>query len=209
MMMLVQGSGSVQSMPVQDAQELQISALVEQQMQSVKRLVQMEGDLVAMRKQIASATGTEAADLQRNIRIAEGIVAGEKAKIADLKARISEVQSNAPSMPMIAMPPEPPRFMHDTSMFGLSKDEFVGIMIGFVTLPIVGAVTWRLLRRGPARKTNELPLQDDRLARLEQAVEAVAIEVERIGESQRFQAKLMTEKPQSRKEPVPRVITPV
>src|SRR4051812_35083042 len=108
MMTLVQGSGSVQSMPVQDAQELQISALVEQQMQSVKRLVQMEGDLVAMRKQIASATGTEAAELQRNIRVAEGIVAGEKAKIADLKARIAEVQSNAPSMPMIAMPPEPP-----------------------------------------------------------------------------------------------------
>lgn len=34
---------------------------------------------------------------------------------------------------------------------------------------------------------------DDRLARVEQAVEAVAVEIERIGESQRFLTKVLTE----------------
>ena len=207
MTMSLQGTGGVPLVPPQDAQSMQLSALVEQQMQSVKRLVQLEGDLVSYRKQLASATGEEATQLQRAIRIAEGTLEGEKAKIAELKARIAEVQSNAPSMPMIAMPPEPPRFIHDSSMFGLSQDEFMGIFAGIVSFPLVAAISWRLLRRKSAPAA--VPLQDDRLARLEQAVEAVAIEVERIGESQRFQAKLMTEKPQSRKEPVPRVITPV
>ncbi|MEO6526481.1 MAG: hypothetical protein ABIP93_07645 [Gemmatimonadaceae bacterium] len=39
-----------------------------------------------------------------------------------------------------------------------------------------------------------IPEQDDRLARLEQAVEAIAIEVERISEGQRFTTKLLTER---------------
>ncbi|CAN5519807.1 hypothetical protein BH09GEM1_BH09GEM1_24970 [soil metagenome] len=36
---------------------------------------------------------------------------------------------------------------------------------------------------------------DPQFARLEQAVEAVAIEVKRIGEAQRFSAKLLAERP--------------
>ena len=37
---------------------------------------------------------------------------------------------------------------------------------------------------------------DDRLARVEQAVESIAIEVERIGEGQRFVTKLMNDRAQ-------------
>jgi hypothetical protein len=37
-------------------------------------------------------------------------------------------------------------------------------------------------------------VHDDRLARLEQAVEAIAIEVERISEGQRFTTKLLSER---------------
>ena len=39
----------------------------------------------------------------------------------------------------------------------------------------------------------QLP-SDDRLARLEQAIDTIAIEVERIAEAQRFSAKLMNER---------------
>ena len=38
------------------------------------------------------------------------------------------------------------------------------------------------------------PIDDGRFARLEQAVDAIAIEVERIAEAQRFSAKLMNER---------------
>jgi hypothetical protein len=38
------------------------------------------------------------------------------------------------------------------------------------------------------------PEHDDRLARLEQAVDTIAIEIERIAEAQRFSAKLMNER---------------
>ncbi len=46
-------------------------------------------------------------------------------------------------------------------------------------------------RREPPRS---LPLEDDRLKRLEQAVDAIAVEVERISEAQRFTTKLLSER---------------
>jgi hypothetical protein len=39
------------------------------------------------------------------------------------------------------------------------------------------------------------PAQDDRLEHLQQSVDAIAVEVERIAEAQRFSAKLLAERP--------------
>ena len=44
------------------------------------------------------------------------------------------------------------------------------------------------------RAPEDRSLLDARLARVEQAVDAVAVEVERIGESQRFLTKVLTDK---------------
>jgi hypothetical protein len=62
------------------------------------------------------------------------------------------------------------------------------IMLGF-------NVATRLVRR----VSSQLPaprFDDQRLARLEQAVDAIAIEVERVSESQRFISKLLGERSQ-------------
>jgi hypothetical protein len=51
------------------------------------------------------------------------------------------------------------------------------------------------------RKDAQIPAthyDDDRLARIEQAVDAIAIEVERIAESQRFLTRLQTERTDDR-----------
>jgi hypothetical protein len=89
----------------------------------------------------------------------------------------------------------------------MNKDEMAFVFVLVITIPIVVAVTRRLWRRAPVR---QVPVVDDeRFARLEQAVEAVAIEVERIGESQRFQARLAAEKQPVRESIVSRVKTPV
>ena len=60
-------------------------------------------------------------------------------------------------------------------------------------LPIVRAFTKRF-ERGPAPPNVPPPDVVARLQRIEQAVESVAIEVERIAEAQRFSAKLLAEK---------------
>jgi hypothetical protein len=51
------------------------------------------------------------------------------------------------------------------------------------------------------------PLADARLARLEQAVDAIALEVERISETQRFTTKLLNEAVRTMPRPAPEDIT--
>ena len=64
-----------------------------------------------------------------------------------------------------------------------------------VGLALLGAyVVWRLAPR--ARRQDLLRAQeaDERLERLQQSVDAIALEVERIGEAQRFAEKLRAER---------------
>ena len=60
----------------------------------------------------------------------------------------------------------------------------------------------REVRRAPG-----VVVDEDRMARLEQAVEAIALEVERISEGQRFTTRLLAERAQH--EPAVRPATPV
>lgn len=69
-----------------------------------------------------------------------------------------------------------------------------GLFIALVLFPLSVAFAMRLLRRG---KTAMLSLPQemlDRFTRLDHAVDAMAVEVERIGESQRFVTRLMSER---------------
>lgn len=66
-----------------------------------------------------------------------------------------------------------------------------------VTVKVIANAAVR--HREQDRKIAELgapSISDDRLARLESAVEAIAIEVERISEGQRFTTRLLTEQKQ-------------
>ena len=63
-----------------------------------------------------------------------------------------------------------------------------------VVLSLVGAAAvWRLGRRGANVDTTSAALADARLEQIQQSVDAIALEVERIGEAQRFHTKLQSE----------------
>jgi hypothetical protein len=68
-----------------------------------------------------------------------------------------------------------------------------GIFMFIVLLPLSIALARRIWRRSAAVVTAFPRELADRLARMEQAVEATAVEVERIGEGQRFLTRLFTE----------------
>jgi hypothetical protein len=55
-------------------------------------------------------------------------------------------------------------------------------------------------RRSSAIADETVARLDDRIARLEQNVDAIAIEMERIGEGQRFLTKILAERPTAPKE---------
>ena len=62
----------------------------------------------------------------------------------------------------------------------------------FVLAPLAFAMARRIWRGVPAPMRRD-PESDARLERIEQAVDAIAIEIERVSEAQRFQAKLLGE----------------
>jgi hypothetical protein len=95
------------------------------------------------------------------------------------------------STPVIVQPPMMPRDMIPARA--------VDIAMGFFTMCAVMVVGWPLARafgrrieRGGGSATAVTAAVPEQLQRIEQAVEAMAIEIERISESQRFMAKLQS-----------------
>lgn len=85
------------------------------------------------------------------------------------------------------MPPDPNLIVHE--VFSWVIPGIVTIILGF---PIVRLITkWLEPKPVPPR---ELSTISGRLERIEAAVDAIAVEVERISESQRFTAKLEAER---------------
>jgi len=74
---------------------------------------------------------------------------------------------------------------------------FAMVTIIALGIPIIRAIT-RRWERGPQLPAPPSPDVTARLQRIEQAVETVAIEVERIAEAQRYAAKLMAEQQKAR-----------
>ena len=65
-----------------------------------------------------------------------------------------------------------------------------------ILIPIGAIYMWRAIRRkrrGGRREVEVHSEHEARFDRLEQAVDAIALEIERVGEAQRYQAKLLTE----------------
>lgn len=125
---------------------------------------------------------------------------GIEARIADIDKRIADVEkqlaaadqqvAQAAAVPN-AIPEEPPPRPRQ----GPPEEAFVlgGIFIVVVLFPIAFAYARRIWKRGAAAVTAFPQELADRLNRLDQSVDSIAIEVERIGEGQRFVTRVMTE----------------
>jgi hypothetical protein len=89
-------------------------------------------------------------------------------------------------------PPDPPEpFDPDAAMQNVTIVSTVFTM--FVLAPLAVAYARRLWRRGTAAVAELPKVLADRLTRLDQAVDAIAVEVERISEGQRFLTKVMSD----------------
>jgi hypothetical protein len=74
---------------------------------------------------------------------------------------------------------------------------FVAALGSLAVIMIIASTVSRVVRRSvPDTLAARQPVEDQRLQRLEQAVDAIALEVERISESQRFISKLLADRSQ-------------
>jgi hypothetical protein len=111
----------------------------------------------------------------------------------------SNVQGEAAT---VTVPPVPSAARRKALPDGLV--EMMGIIFGAVTVmslgtPLVKAWARRFERRHEVQQNAQI---EQRLAAIEQAIETVAVEVERISEGQRFTTKLLADKVQPEMERV-------
>lgn len=77
---------------------------------------------------------------------------------------------------------------------GMGERRHAAVHGVLLVVAAVAAITWLLATRTARRETSRLPEGDQRIDYLQQSIDAVALEVERIGEAQRFNEKLRAER---------------
>jgi len=85
----------------------------------------------------------------------------------------------------------------DPDILKIAQLAAIAVMTGGGVVARGGVTRWINSRTSRSvRDAHQTPIDDARLERLEAAVESIAVEGERIGESQRFTAKLMADRAQ-------------
>lgn len=131
-----------------------------------------------------------------------GSRAGLEARLKDTDARIAsldqEIATADQRVAQAAAVPgatyEPPRPV--VQRVGPPEEAFMlgGMVIFLVLFPMAIAWSRRLWKRGAAPVSTEMPAElTDRLSRMEQAIDAVAVELERVGEGQRYVTRVFSE----------------
>jgi hypothetical protein len=124
---------------------------------------------------------------------------GLETRIADIDARIQAVDkqlaaADAQVAQAAAVPgavvEEPPVYHEDVPPTGMILGS---LFMLFCVFPLTLAYCRRLWRRGGAAVAAVPGELMERMSRLDQAVESIAIEVERIGEGQRFMTRVFTD----------------
>lgn len=131
--------------------------------------------------------GTEAGLQQQYQVLSDRIVAIEN----DIEASGRVLRSGQVSASLVLVPPR--GSVRSSASDGAERG---AAMAATILIPIALIYMWRSWRR--RRRSGRYAVQmnaeqDSRFERLEQAVDAIALEIERVGESQRYQAKLLTE----------------
>jgi hypothetical protein len=155
-------------------------------------------------RQLSSVNGRRDR-LARQIEDASGSnKAGIETRIAQLDQRIMGIENDiaingrllaaAPANLLAQTTEEQP----NSNPLGLRSGQVTAISIVatiFIGFPLAMAIARNTWRRASRREAAGLPAPEStqRMDRLEQAVDAIAIEVERISEGQRFMTRLLTE----------------
>ena len=190
----------------------QVQALQAQEASLVKQLATAEA---ALKRYEAKSSAMSSSERELNVGLQmnrEGLVMRLRGELDQLRLNIADVRDGISSgperavvrvqdgsvivrdVPATASTVEAPHF------FGLEPRQFREPALFILLLPLILAFSRWIWQRTPARSNRENALEGNaQINRLEQAVESIAIEVERISEAQRFSAKLMAERP---KEPV-------
>jgi len=177
--------------PVSES-EIRLNALELHQRVTIGQLVNLEAQRASTARDLP---GLSVAERPQGARLLTKIEAAITSENADLDATRQQIREIRGSMPVLA--PAPSAIVtQPQTMFGHTPMEFGGAAAFLLLLPMALAAARAMWRRGSAPRAGRDYESNQHFSRLEQAVESIAIEVERISESQRFAAKWLAEKPE-------------
>jgi chaperonin cofactor prefoldin len=134
---------------------------------------------------------------------------GLEQRLGVLDKRIAQMESDLASTgrQLSAVPPGLSSGTNDPNGRDMPPNvmRVTGVFTVFVLFPIAIAISrfiWRRTGRTPVQSMQLSPQIDQRLERLEQGIDAIAIEIERVTEGQRFVTKLLSEQESRQKLPV-------
>ena len=145
-----------------------------------------------VQRQLRSATGADKAGLEQRLGVLD-------ARIARLEGDIDENGTQLASLPANrSVAGSMPAFPGDNFARNRAMDNLVPIVIVFtlfVLSPIAISISRMFWKRGSLPKhATQSPGNAQRLERMEQAIDSIAIEIERVSEGQRFVTRLMSDR---------------
>ena len=183
------GQPNVVIKPGADVAQAVYRALNEQRQVLSQQLENLEDKRRSLMNELSgenAATGVAKSGIEARVAEIDKRIADVDKQIADADAAVAKQAAVPGAVP----PPTPPRQRE-----GPPEEVFVlgGIFIVAVLFPLTIAYARRLWKRGSAAVVAFPQELAERLNRLDQAMDSIAIEVERIGEGQRFVTRVMSE----------------
>jgi hypothetical protein len=146
---------------------------------------------------LRSTTRDEHAFVQQRIVAVDGNIAALQGQFSELVGKLAQLEAEGAIAGMLVPPPPPNNF---GPVHNIDPDAITAVFVMFavgIIVPLSVGLTRRLWRRPtPAAPAPEVEaVSKARFDRLEQAVDAIAIEIERISEGQRFVTRVLSERP--------------
>lgn len=145
-------------------------------------------DLRSELTQTPQSEATVRAGLEARIRELDARILSLDKEIATADSRVAQ----AAAVPGATFEPPPTIIRRN----GPPEEVFMlgGMFIFFFLFPLAIGFARRLWKRAAMPASTEMPAElADRLGRMEQAIDAVAVELERVGEGQRYVTKVFSE----------------
>jgi hypothetical protein len=155
---------------------------------TLERVEEQRDDLQSELTQIPQSETTIRAGIEARLRELDTRILALDKEIETADMRVAQ----AASVPGAAVEP-PPTIIRRS---GPPEEAWMlgGMIIFFVFMPLAIGFARRLWKRAAVAVSTEMPAElTDRLSRMEQAIDAVAVELERVGEGQRYVTKVFSE----------------
>jgi hypothetical protein len=185
----VQGVRIVSATPAPPQTAAPVIATANEQIaQLATQLAGLELQRVNVLGDLRSSDAAVRSTAQGQLRALDAQIAQTRATLKDVSSALARQQQ-----PVIIAPPSPDWYIHN----GQTP------LVQLAVIAVVAVIVWQILsgigrrvfsRRGATQSPSTSPdTIAPRLDRMEQAIDAIAIEVERISESQRFIARILAE----------------